>query len=72
MLYLPFKVKLEKCVVAFKNSCNVADGVEECDPCDDNADRGEGGGGDKADPGDTEPDEQGVEPPQYLREENMK
>lgn len=35
----------------------------------DNADRGDGGGGDSAaDPGDTEPDEQGVEPPQYLED----
>lgn len=41
-------------------------GVEHNDVCD-NADRGDGGGGDNAaEPGDTEPDEHGVEPPQYL------
>lgn len=28
--------------------------------------RGDGGGGDSAEPGDTDPEEQGVEPPQYL------
>lgn len=27
---------------------------------------GDAGGGDSADPGDTEPEEHGVEPPQYL------
>lgn len=36
------------------------------------AERGDGGGGDSAEPGDTEPDEQGVEPPQYLGGERTK
>ena len=52
-------MRLEKCVVVFKNSCKVADDVGI-------ADRGDAGGGDSADPGDTDPDEHGVEPPQYL------
>lgn len=64
----PFNVRLEKCVVALRNSWRVAEGVVHRGGWD-NADRGDGGGGDSAaDPGDTEPDEQGVEPPQYLED----
>lgn len=64
---LPFKVRLEKCVVALRNSWRVAEGVVE-EECDVRAERGEGGGGESAEPGDTEPEEQGVEPPQYLEQ----
>lgn len=53
-------------MVALRNSCSVAEGVVHNGGWD-RADRGDGGGGDNAaDPGDTEPDEHGVDPPQYL------
>lgn len=48
-------------MVALRNSCRVAEGVPG------KGARGEGGGGDRTDPGETEPDEHGVEPPQYLK-----
>lgn len=58
------RVRLEKCVVVFKNSWRVADDVG-------NEVRGDSGGGDSADPGDTDPEEHGVEPPQYLRNQEI-
>lgn len=57
---LPLSVRLEKCVVVFRNSWSVAEEVQG------NADRGDAGGGDNADPGDTDPEEHGVDPPPYL------
>lgn len=51
-------------MVVCRNSCNVAEGV----PVGGRAPRGDGGGGESADPGDTDPEEHGVEPPQYLKQ----
>lgn len=55
---VPLSVRLEKWLVVFRNSCKVAGWAAGA--------RGDAGGGDKADPGDTDPEEHGVEPPQYL------
>lgn len=54
-------MRLEKCVVALRNSCRVAEGAEGREGA-----RGEGGGGDNAEPGETDPEEHGVDPPQYV------